>query len=253
MALNKSHGVVLRRRDFGEADRILTLFTRRFGKIKAIAKGCRRPRSRLAGHLEPCQAGEFVFWKREGGGMAIVRSAELLEPHRGLSEDFGAFAAAQFAAELLDRSLPEDEPQPRLYSLFVQFLRALRRPEHVMPALLAFTVRAADLLGYGLATDRCVGCGGPLRAESPVSLDPRAGGLLCHLCAEVAGVEPLPRGVLPALRAAAASPPRTAPDSDAEAAVRAVDELLSWHQDRRGLVSGRLLASRGSGIMGDRS
>lgn len=242
MALQKSHGVVLRRRDYGEADRILTLFTRRFGKIKAIAKGCRRARSRLAGHLEPCQPAEFVLWKREGRDMAIVRSAELLEPHRGLSEDFASFAAAQFAAELLDRSLPEDESQPRLYALFLQFLRALRRPEHVMPALLAFTVRAADLLGYGVALDECAACGEHLRADADVWLDARAGGLLCGRCAEGAGAaEALAPGVLRALRAVSANPPRTVPETQAEAGVRALDRLLAWHQDRRGLASGRLL------------
>ena len=241
MALQKTHGVVLRRRDFGEADRILTLLTRRFGKIKAIAKGCRRPRSRLAGHLEPCQPAEFVLWKREGRDMAIVRSAELLESQRGLSEDFASFAAAQFAAELLDRSLPEDEPQPRLYDLFLRFLRALHRPEHVMPALLAFTVRAADLLGYGLALDECAECHDPLSPDREAWLDVRSGGLLCGRCAAGVDAELLSPGVLRALRAVSANPPRTAPDAEAEAAVHALDRLLAWHQDRRGLSSGKLL------------
>lgn len=255
MALQKTHGVVIRRLDYGEADRILTLLTRRFGRIKAIAKGCRRARSRLAGHLEPCQAAEFVLWKREGRDLAIVRSAELIEPHRGLSEDFGSFAAAQFACELLDQSLPEGEPQPRLYGLFLQFLRALKRPDHVMSALLAFTVRAADLLGYGLDLDRCAVCGARLTAEGEAWLEVRSGGILCGTCAaEGAGVaELLGPGVLKALRAVSVSPPRTVPDTDAEAAVHALDRLLAWHQDRRPLASGKLLEPHGSGIMGDRT
>jgi DNA repair protein RecO (recombination protein O) len=246
VALQKSHGVVLRRRDFGEADRILTVFTRRFGLIKAIAKGCRRPRSRLAGHLEPCQAAEFVFWKREGGGLAIVRSAELLEPQPGLSEDFGSFAAAQFACELLDRSLPEGEPQPRLYLLLLQFLRALKRPEHVLSALLAFTVRAADLLGYGLGLDACAGCGDRLSSDHEAWLEVRSG-------EGNAASELLAPGVLSALRGVSTNPPRTAPDAEAQAAVHALDRLLAWHQDRRSLASGKLLAGHGSGIMGNRT
>jgi len=255
VALQKTHGVVIRRLDFGEADRILTILSRRFGRIKAIAKGCRRPRSRMAGHLEPCQAAEFVLWKREGRDLAIVRSAELLEPHPGLAKDFGSFVAAQFACELLDQSLPEGEPQPRLYSLFLQFLRALKRADHVMSALLAFTVRAADLLGYGLALDHCAVCGARLAADGEAWLEVRSGGILCGACAaEGAGVaELLGPGVLRALRAVTVNPPRTVPDTVAEAAVHAVDRLLAWHQDRRPLVSGKLLEPQGSGIMGNRT
>ncbi|MEK7765036.1 MAG: DNA repair protein RecO, partial [bacterium] len=142
MPLFKTRGVVLRRRDLGEADRLLTLLTRRFGKLKAVAKGSRRARSRFTGHLEPLNEAEFMLWRREGRDLAIVSGATLVEHHPALAAHLPSFAAASFAAELLDRSLEEDEPQPRLYDLLHRLLLSLRRPEHAAPALLAFTVRA---------------------------------------------------------------------------------------------------------------
>jgi len=243
MALFKTHGVVVRRMDLGEADRLLTLFTLRFGKLKAVARGCRKAKSRLAGHLEPLQAAEFMLWRREGRELALIRGAEMLETTRALEGDFHAFAAGQFAAELIDRSLEPEEPQPRLYALLLQLLRALKRPDHVAPALLAFTVRATDLLGYALSLDRCAVCALPLAGQASGWLDYREGGLVCTGCQTSAGRhgEPVSREVVAALRSAAASPPRASGTEAANAGVRALDRLLGYHQDRRALVSERLL------------
>jgi len=243
VALYKTHGVVLRRMDLGEADRLLTLFTVRYGKVKAVARGCRKAKSRLAGHLEPLQAAEFMLWRREGRELALVRGAEMLETTRALEGDFHAFAAGQFAAELIDRSLEPEEPQPRLYALLLQLLRGLKRPEHVAPALLAFTVRATEQLGYALSLDRCAVCATPLGVPAAGWLDYREGGLTCAPCAETARRhgEDVSREAVVALRAAAAVPPRASATDAANTAVRALDRLLGYHQDRRALVSERLL------------
>ncbi len=243
MALFKTDGVVVRRWDVGEADRLLTLFTRRFGKVKAIAKGCRRPRSRLTGHLEPLNVAEFLLWRREGRELALVSGAELKEHYPVLAGNFQAFTAGEVAAELLDRSLEEDEPQPRLFVLFLQFLRALRHPEHATQTLLAFMVRAAEALGYAVSLKHCVKCRANLTRPGPAWLEYSLGGLLCEVCGPGGRRrgERVPGEVVGALRAAAAKPPRVAPPEAAVAAVRAVDRLLSYHQDRHVLNAGRLL------------
>lgn len=243
MALYKTRGVVLRRRDLGEADRIVTLLTERFGKVRVVAKGVRKARSRLAGHLEPLNEAEFMLWRREGRDLAIVSGASLLRHHPVLSAHLAAFAAGVFAAELLDRSLEDDEPQPRLYALLHRLLEALRRPEHAPAALLAFTVRAAAALGYAAALDRCAACRGPVEAGG-AWLSHAQGGLLCGECAGAASAsgERLAPGVMRALKGAAASPPRAADPADATEAVRALDRLLGWHQDRRALKAERMLA-----------
>lgn len=251
MALFKTLGVVVRRRDLGEADRLLTLFTRRFGKVRAVAKGCRRPRSRMAGHLEPLNVAEFLLWSRgrprgghlsPGRGLALVRGAELVESHPVLEKDFRVFVAAQAAAEFLDRSLEEDEPQTGLFDLLTRFLRSLARPDHAESSLLAFMVRAAEVLGYAVSLDRCAGCRSRMDGSGAAWLEYTRGGLLCGECARAGRTgEELGREVVGALRLAAAHPPRASGPGAAAAAVRALDRLLSFHQDRRPLNAGRLL------------
>src|SRR6516162_1991606 len=99
-----TEAVVLRRTDFGEADRILTLFTPHKGKLRAIAKGVRRTTSRLAGHLEPF-----------GRALDIVTQAEAIERLDHLNDDLWHATAAWYCAELVDRFLQDDDPHPRVY------------------------------------------------------------------------------------------------------------------------------------------
>jgi len=240
--LFKTEGVVLRRRDLGEADRLLVLFTQRFGKVKAVAKGCRKPKSRLAGHLEPLNTAQFMLWRREGRDLALLRSADLTERHPVLTGDFRAFAAASAAAELIDVSLSEDEPVPRLYALLSRFLRALKAPEHSSAALLAFMIRAADILGYAMSIDHCANCRSRLAAVE-AWLEYRLGGFLCPECSigERRSGERVSREVIEAMKSASADPPRAAAHPTAVHAIRIVDRLMSYHQDRRVLQAERLL------------
>ncbi len=233
----------MRRRDLGEADRLLTIFTRRFGKVKAVAKGCRRPRSRMAGHLEPLNVADFILWRREGRDLAVVSAVELKERHRSISDHFQIFAAAQVAAELMDRSLGEDEAHPKLFVMFLQFLRALRRPEHATQALLAFVVRAAEDFGYAVSLDLCAECHSRLPAAGEAWLEYELGGVVCPNCSrdEPRSGEKISGAVMTALRAAASRPPRTASPECAAAGVRAIDRLLGYHQDRSTLNAERLL------------
>lgn len=247
MALHKTPGVVLRRRALGEADRIVTLFTRKFGKLRAVAKGVRKPKSRLAGHLEPLHVADFVLWRREGRELALVSGADLIERHPELGNDLTTFAAAEFAAELLDKSLPDDEPHPKLYELLIRFVRALKKTEHALPALLAFTVRAADDLGWAVDSGTCGGCGKSIQSADGAWLEYKEGALFCPEC-ESAGTnsgERLSDHALRALRSASSEPPKAVSGpsgiSGASEAVRALDRLLAWHQDRRPLTSARLL------------
>lgn len=177
----------------------------------------------------------------------MVSGADLIERHPELGNDLTAFAAAQFAAELLDKSLPDDEPHPRLYELLIRFVRALRKPEHALPALLAFTVRAADDLGWAVDAGSCGGCGTTIASGDGAWLEYKEGALYCPVCA-AAGTssgERLSADALRALRSASAEPPKAVSGpsgiSGAAESVRALDRLLAWHQDRRPLTSAKLL------------
>src|SRR5579859_8162739 len=112
-----TEAIVLRRTDFGEADRILTLFSPTYGKLRAIAKGSRRTTSRLAGHLEPFTRTQLLL--ATGRELDIVTQAEGRERLDHLRAD------AWYVAELVDRFLEDADPHPRLYARFVHTLRLL--------------------------------------------------------------------------------------------------------------------------------
>jgi DNA repair protein RecO (recombination protein O) len=246
MALHKTQGIVLRRRNLGEADRIVTVFTRKFGKLKAVAKGSRKTQSRLAGSLEPLQLVDFMFWRREGRELALVRSADLVAYNPAPGESLAAFAAGNFAAELVDLSLAEDEPQPRLFALLAGFLGETRHPARVQSSLLGFTLRAADALGYGFRLDRCAACDDRLPVHGGSWLDYSAGGLLCGKC-DARGTsrtgERLSGPVLSAMRAALSGEHRTdaVEPGCAMAGAKALDRMLAYHQDRKTLLTEKLL------------
>ena len=243
MAIVKTLGVVLRRRDLGEADRIVTFLTSHHGKIKAVAKGCRRTRSRLGGKLDPLSVSELVLWRREGRDLAIVSGAELIEHFPLLSSNLQAFASGQCAAEMLDRSLGEGESYPHLFSLLVSFLRSLK-PGSTSGSLLRFSLNAGEQLGYNCRADQCASCATGLPANPGMLwLEYGRGGVVCMKCMKKASGagERLSPAVASALRAAAKG--ENGDEGPATEAVRALDRMLGYHQERKALVSQRLLTA----------
>jgi DNA repair protein RecO (recombination protein O) len=175
----------LRRIDYGEADRILTLFTPAYGKTRAIAKGVRKTKSRLAGHLEPFTRSQLLL--ASGRELDIVTQAEARERFEGLPGDFWSATAAWYIAELVDRFLEDADPHPRLYALFVETLRRLdaqaSEPDHARSwlTLRYFELRLLDELGYRPGLHHCVSCDQPLRPEDQ-GYSPEMGGALCTSC-----------------------------------------------------------------------
>jgi len=256
MAIIKTLGVVLRRRDLGEADRIITFLTSHHGKVKAVAKGCRKIKSRLGGKLDSLSISELVLWRREGRDLAIVSGAELVEHFPLLSSDLQAFSAAQCAAEMMDRSLAEGESYPRLFSLLVSFLRSLEAGS-TSGRLLQFSLKAGELLGYNCRADRCASCASAIPLNPGVLwLEYGRGGVVCMKCMDKASGagERLSPPVASALRSAAFeldgaghrrsdSLGTNGSEVAATEAVRALDRMLGYHQERKTLVSQRLLTA----------
>src|SRR5215468_7426623 len=106
----RTEAIVLRRKDIGEADRILTLFTPQLGKVRAVAKGIRKPRSRKAGHLELFTCTRLLL--AVGRDLDIITQAEGIEPYRPLRDDLLRSAYGAYMVELLDRFTPEAEENP---------------------------------------------------------------------------------------------------------------------------------------------
>jgi DNA repair protein RecO (recombination protein O) len=190
--------VVLRHSDWGEADRLLGLFTREMGKLRAVAKGVRKPRSRKAGHLEPFTRVSLLLAK--GRDMWIVTQAETVDAHLRLREDLERVGYAAYAVELLDRFTYEEGENPALYRLLVDTLGRLdAEPDPALP-IHYYEMRLLDLLGFRPQLFNCAKCGEVIQAVDQY-FSPSLGGALCPRCgAATRGAQPISMAALKYLR-----------------------------------------------------
>ena len=172
--------IVLTRFDYGEADRIMTLFTPAYGKLKAIAKGVRRTKSRLGGSLEPLA--ELRVALARGRTFDVVTQVQVNHAWLRLRDSLESTATAWYLAELADRSLEERHEAEGLYAL-------LRHAYELLDAGMApgrvarwYEMHLADELGVRPEVDRCVECDRMLDADEAFRWVPPLGGVLCSRC-----------------------------------------------------------------------
>lgn len=172
--------IVLSRFDYGEADRIMTLFTPDQGKIKAIAKGVRRPTSRLGGSLEPLA--ELRVALARGRNFDVVTQVEVGKAWLRLRDSLESAATAWYLAELADRSTEEHHEAEGIYALLRRAYELL--DEGMDPGRVArwYEMHLADELGVRPEVDRCVECGRMLEPDESFRWVPPLGGVLCHRC-----------------------------------------------------------------------
>ncbi len=188
VSLYRDEGVVLRVQKLGEADRIITVLTRRHGRVRAVAKGVRRTRSKFGASVEPFSHVDLQLFA--GRNLDIVVQADSLTSYGAqLVGDYGRYTAGTAVLETAERLTAEErEPSLRLFLLVVGALRALslRDPSLVLDA---FLLRAMSVAGYAPALSDCARCTapGPHRAFSVP-----AGGSVCPACRPSAAASPAP-------------------------------------------------------------
>jgi DNA repair protein RecO (recombination protein O) len=174
--------VVLRHSDFGEADRLLTLYTRQRGKMRVIAKGARKIASRKAGHIEP-----FTHVKLQlatGRDMFILTQADTVDAYLPLREDLILTSQAAYVIELLDRFTYEDEMEnSAIFRLLTDALSRLASRTDPWLVLRHYEMRLLDQLGFRPQLFECVNCGREIKAEDQY-FSFRAGGVICPRCGQ---------------------------------------------------------------------
>ena len=175
----RTEAVILRRSDFGEADRLLTVYTPYLGKVRLLAKGIRKPSSRKAGHLELFTRTQLLIAR--GRNLDIITQAESLEEFEGIRGDLARFTYACLAAELVDRFAQEEEDSADLYALMVQGLRWFATEEDLRLWMRYFELRLLSYSGYRPELFSCVGCQETIRPQVNF-FSVEQGGLLCDRC-----------------------------------------------------------------------
>ncbi len=177
----KTEAIVLRTMDLGEADRVLTVLTPRLGKLRVIAKGVRRPRSRIGGGLQPFSDVQLVL--AVGRTWDVVTSSSLEDPHLGLRNDLHSTAAAWYVVELADRFCEGAADSHEAFRLLAQALSALDAGADVSREVVArwFELALLDAMGFRPSLGQCLECGATIEPEGN-AFSPVGGGVLCPSC-----------------------------------------------------------------------
>jgi DNA repair protein RecO (recombination protein O) len=176
MSIYRDRAVVLRTIKLGEADRIVTLLTEGHGKVRAVAKGVRKTKSRFGARLEPTSHVALLLY--EGRELDIVTQTDGLEHFRAIREDLDRLTRATALLEAVDQLAQERAPAPRLYTMLLGALRALAARDSAL-LVPAFFWKVLSAEGVHPLLDECARCGSP---DDLVAFDLREGGVLCRMC-----------------------------------------------------------------------
>jgi len=182
MPLVKTVAITLKSRKWGEADRIVTLYARQLGKIRAVARGARRLKSRMGAALEPLTMCELNLFEKSGDSLYRVSQVDLIEPFVRFREDLTLMAAAARMANVVGAVTPDGDPDPELFDTLEQGLRSLMTSDDPALTALLFQIRLLGLTGFRPQTDHCAACGKSREIHEP-QFSPASGGLVCATCA----------------------------------------------------------------------
>jgi len=190
--------VILRHFDFGEADRLLWLFSLENGKMKALAKGVRKPRSRKAGHLEPFTRVSLLLAR--GRELPIITQVETVDAYLSIREGLLGATYASYVVELLDRFTYEEGENRALYRLLVDTLSRLSQFGDMDLIARYYEMRLLDLVGFRLQLYRCAGCEVEIQPQDQY-FSGMQGGALCPNCGvKYNGSSPISMNALKYLR-----------------------------------------------------
>lgn len=182
MAAEKTLAIVLRVIDFSETSCVVTLFTRDFGKITALAKGARRPKSPFESALDLMASCRIVFLHKSSDALDLLTEAKLVRRFRSAQRDLSCLYAGYYVVELLGELTDAADPHPELFDLADRTLIQLDSSTTIAPTVLHFELNALRVLGHLPMLSECVGCGKQITNSNRVAFGQLAGGVLCQQC-----------------------------------------------------------------------
>jgi DNA repair protein RecO (recombination protein O) len=184
MPSEKAQAIVIRSVEFSETSLVVTLFTREFGKLGAIAKGARRLKSPFESALDLLALCRIVFLNKSSDALDLLTEAKLLRRFRPAGHDLRGLYAGYYVAELLGALTDDDDPHPELFDLADETLAALAAGESVAKRIARFELGALRLLGHMPSLEACVECGVRVAPAGRVAFGLLDGGVLCPACRE---------------------------------------------------------------------
>ncbi|WP_338750175.1 DNA repair protein RecO [Bacillus sp. FJAT-52991] len=178
--LQKVEGIIIRTINYGETNKIVTVFTRENGKLAFMARGARKPNSRLSAITQPLTHGQFLV--QRGSGLGTLQQGEILTSMRHVREDLMITAYAAYMVELLDKSTDDQQVNPYLYEFLKQSLYYLNEGYDAEILTNIFEMKMLQVIGLRPELSSCVQC---QSYEGRFSFSVRENGLLCHRCFDI--------------------------------------------------------------------
>lgn len=178
--LEKMEGIVIKTQDYGETHKIVTIFSGKAGKVSAIAKGAKKPKSRMAAVTQPFIIGEFFIYMNSG--LSTIQQGEINNSLRSIREDIIKTAYAAYIVELTDKLLDAQLPDAYLYKQLYQTLNWIAEQEDAAVPIMMYELKLFAKGGFAPVVDKCVNCGSQ---NAPFSFSIAEGGLLCKSCRQI--------------------------------------------------------------------
>ncbi|MTH52462.1 DNA repair protein RecO [Bacillus mangrovi] len=178
--LQKCEGIIIRSSSYGETNKIVTIYTRELGKVGVMARGAKKPNSRLSAMTQLFTYGTFLFHK--SSGLGGLQQAETIASMRSIREDLFKTAYASYMAELLDKGTENLQRNPFLFELFLQLFQHLDEGRDPDILLRMFELKMLPVLGLTPHLNGCANCGS---TDGTFHFSVREAGFLCHRCFEM--------------------------------------------------------------------
>lgn len=182
MPLLKTAAIVLNSRKWGEADRIVTFYTKDVGKVRGVARGARRQKSRFGAALEPFTRCHVNFFEKPGDSLYRISHVDVVESCQALREELALMGCAARMVNVAGAVTPDRDPDPRVFETLAQGLSSLHGSRDPVLTTLLFQIRLLSITGFRPQTEHCAGCGKPQPRGEP-QFSPLAGGFVCVGCA----------------------------------------------------------------------
>ena len=184
--ITRTDAVVLKSMKYRDSSKIVTFYSRRYGKVKGIAKGARQMKSKFGAALEPLSAVSLILYKKDQRELQLISQCDTLKTYKKIHTELDRMAVGLSIIELLNQLTHDEEGNDALYTLLVQSLDELERAQkHFMNFFLAFELRCASVMGFMPSVDTCKGCGKELDdlvADDSAVFQSAKGAVLCSRC-----------------------------------------------------------------------
>lgn len=180
--LEKLQGVVIKTQDYKETHKIITIFSDKLGKFTALARGAKKPKSRMAAATQPFVYAEFLVYVTKGKGLGTIQQASIVHSMRQIREDIEKNAYASYVLELTDKLTDNKQPIPYIYNELFHTLQWIAKwDEYIIPAMM-YELKMYEVGGFSPVLNYCVRCGS---TQLPFSFSIQEGGMLCGACRNV--------------------------------------------------------------------